>query len=57
VGDTVAPSPDENVPVLAYGKSRKFGTKMTCTSRRTGLTCRNTRDHGFFLSRERIRVF
>ena len=31
--------------------------KITCTSRTAGLTCRNPDAHGFFLSRERIRLF
>jgi hypothetical protein len=43
-------------PVLAYGTTwRKRG--FTCRSRFVGLTCRNARGHGFFLSRERWRVF
>jgi hypothetical protein len=42
--------------VLAYGRSWK-GAGITCTSGRTGLTCRNLRGHGFFLSRERWRSF
>jgi hypothetical protein len=43
--------------VLAYGKSIKLGLGITCTSRRSGLTCRNREGHGFFLSRERVRLF
>src|SRR4051794_196272 len=31
---------DPSSPVLAYGKSRSFGV-FTCTSRTTGLTCRD----------------
>jgi hypothetical protein len=43
-------------PVLAYGETwRKRG--FTCRSRSVGLTCTNTRGHGFFLSRERWRLF
>ena len=43
-------------PVLDYGKTwRKRG--FTCHSSFVGLTCRNTADHGFFLSRERWRQF
>ncbi len=43
-------------PVLAYGATwTKRG--FTCRSRSVGLTCRNTKGHGFFLSRERWRVF
>ena len=43
--------------VLAYGKSVKLGRRITCTSRRSGLTCRNRDGHGFFLSRQRVRLF
>jgi hypothetical protein len=42
--------------VLAYGRSWRGGG-IACTSRRTGLTCRNRRGHGFFLSRARWRSF
>jgi hypothetical protein len=48
---------DPRSPVLAYGKSRSFG-RFTCTSRTTGLTCRDRRSgHGFEVSRERQRLF
>ena len=48
---------DPSSPVLAYGKSRGFG-RFTCTSRTTGLTCRDRRSgHGFAVSRERQRLF
>jgi uncharacterized protein DUF6636 len=52
-GDTVY---DRRAPILAYGRvwSR---AGLTCTSRMTGLTCRNRDGHGFFLARERWRVF
>ena len=43
-------------PVLAYGHTLRFGP-FRCTSRTTGLTCRNRHHHGFFVSRERRRVF
>lgn len=43
-------------PVLAYGRTWKVGG-FTCTSKQTGLTCRNLRGHGFFLSRQSWRVF
>jgi hypothetical protein len=46
-GDTALGAPN----VLAYGKTWHRGS-ITCTSRVTGLTCRNARGHGFFLSRE-----
>jgi hypothetical protein len=42
--------------VLAYGTSwSRDGFR--CTSRATGLTCVNTRGHGFFLSRESWKVY
>ncbi len=44
------------------GRVLRYGTKWTrgpfsCRSRTTGLTCRNTAAHGFFLSRQRWRRF
>ena len=43
-------------PALGYGRTyRGFGIR--CTSRKRGLTCRNRSDHGFFLSRQRQRIF
>jgi hypothetical protein len=42
--------------VLAYGRTRSAGG-ISCSSRTTGLTCRNRSGHGFFLSRERWRTF
>ncbi|MGD9695466.1 MAG: DUF6636 domain-containing protein [Thermoleophilia bacterium] len=53
VGDTVLNS---RAKVLAYGTSIKRG-RITCTSRTAGLTCANKNGHGFFLSRQRIRVY
>ena len=42
--------------VLAYGATwRRRG--FVCRSASSGLTCRNTSGHGFFLSRERWRRF
>ena len=49
VGETVA-------RVLRYGKTWSGGG-LRCTSALTGLTCRNTGGHGFFLSREKWRSF
>ena len=43
--------------VLGYGRTKRFGRRVICTSRRAGLTCRNADGHGFFLSRERVRLF
>jgi hypothetical protein len=58
VSDTVVPTRGaRGVRTLAYGTTIRLGERMRCTSRRSGLTCRNTADHGFFLSRQRIRVF
>jgi hypothetical protein len=52
-GDTVLHQGSE----LAYGKSRRVG-RFTCTSRATGVTCRNRRNgHGLFLSRSSYRRF
>jgi hypothetical protein len=34
-----------------------LGCGIRCASATTGLTCRNTSGHGFFLSRERPRAF
>ncbi|HEU5213867.1 MAG TPA: DUF6636 domain-containing protein [Gaiellaceae bacterium] len=52
-GDTVY---DRRAPTLAYGSTWSYGG-ITCTSRSTGLTCRNRDGHGFFLSRRSWRVF
>jgi hypothetical protein len=44
-------------PVLAYGHSRSVG-RWTCSSRTTGMTCRNHKNgHGFTLSRQSYRFF
>jgi uncharacterized protein DUF6636 len=52
-GDTVY---DQRAPILAYGRTwTRAG--LSCISRMTGLTCRNRDGHGFFLARERWRVF
>ncbi|HWK26240.1 MAG TPA: DUF6636 domain-containing protein [Solirubrobacter sp.] len=42
--------------ILAYGRATSFG-KLRCTSRRSGITCRNGKGHGFTVSVERQRVF
>jgi hypothetical protein len=52
-GDTVA---DPRLPILRYGRTWHRGA-FTCTSRRTGVTCRNRAGHGFLLARERYRTF
>jgi hypothetical protein len=43
-------------PALAYGSTFRRGG-LSCTSVRSGLTCRNLAGRGFFLSRERWRIF
>lgn len=52
-GDTVR-SPD--AMTLDYGKTLEQGG-LSCKSERSGLTCRNRKGHGFFLSRAKQRVF
>jgi len=47
---------DPRYPALAYGKTWSHGG-FTCRSETTGLTCRNLDGHGWFLSRERSRIF
>lgn len=42
--------------VLPYGRAWRKGA-FTCVSRRTGLTCRNSRGHGLFLARESWRAW
>jgi hypothetical protein len=41
---------------LAYGKTMHHDG-MTCTSRISGVTCSNSRDHGLFVSRRSWRVW
>ncbi len=56
-GDTALAVPGDGRRKLAYGKSIKLGTKLTCTSRITGMTCRNTQGHGLTLSKTVIKLF
>jgi hypothetical protein len=42
--------------VLRYGQTLRIGS-FTCASRSSGLTCRNARGRGWFLSRQRVRLF
>ncbi len=51
VSDVVLPDPSK-APLLAYGKTWSYGP-FKCHSAKTGLTCRNLKGHGFFLSRGR----
>jgi hypothetical protein len=43
-------------PVAAYGTTWRRGG-FVCSSATTGLTCKNTSGHGFFLSRESWQAF
>ena len=52
-GDTAY---DNRAPVLRYGHAWRRGA-ITCRSARDGLRCVNRRGHGFFLSRQRWRVY
>jgi hypothetical protein len=52
-GDTVA---NPGAPVLDYGQSLGLGG-ITCTSERSGMTCRNAEGAGFTLARARQFVF
>jgi hypothetical protein len=55
---TVTGDPAFTVPVLGYGRSKRLlGGVVRCTSRKAGLTCRNRRGHGYFLSRGRKTLF
>jgi hypothetical protein len=54
VGDTAL---NPKAQVLRYGQSKVFGGKFRCTSRTSGLRCRNRSGHGFFLSRSRQSTF
>lgn len=49
-------NPATDYPKLGYGRSYSWHG-IRCSSASTGLTCRNRSGHGFFLSRERQRVF
>lgn len=44
-------------PTLQYGDSMRLG-HIRCTSRQTGMVCRNLNtDHGYKLARDRVRFF
>jgi len=53
-GDTVRRT--GRVRLLRYGTTWRAGG-FTCASARVGLRCVNSSGHGFFLSRERWRIF
>lgn len=57
VSDTVLPDPSNPPRILRYGRSIRVNKRIVCTSRTTGLRCRNTAGHGFLLSRQRIRLY
>jgi Family of unknown function (DUF6636) len=47
---------------LGVGKHLRYGHTIShngikCISERSGMTCRNRRGHGFFVSRQRYRLF
>ena len=53
-GDTAM---DPQAPILPYGRTITRGA-ISCTSARTGMTCRSSRTrHGFFISRQSYRLF
>jgi hypothetical protein len=52
-GDTVN---DKRLRILHYGQTWKH-RGIGCKSKRTGLKCHNRGGHGFFLSRQRWRVY
>jgi hypothetical protein len=56
-GDPTPAGLDAKIPALAYGKIWHGLGLLVCISRVTGLTCRNSTGHGFFLSRERWHTF
>jgi hypothetical protein len=52
-GDLAA---NPTAPPLGYGKSiSNFG--ITCTSTKSGMTCKNSQGHGFSVSRSKQRLF
>ncbi len=53
VGDSVF---DPGAFVLGYGKSVSLGA-LTCTSKKTGMTCTNGQGHGFSIAKAKQRVF
>ena len=53
-GDTVF---DPGEPTLGYGE-RQVKNRFRCTSKQKGIRCVNTKNkHGFFMSREQVRLF
>ena len=52
-GDTVM---DPNAMVLGYGQSATLG-EITCSSEKTGMTCRNATGHGFSIAKAAQHLF
>ena len=53
-GDTAF---DPGEPTLGYGE-RQVKNRFRCTSKQKGIRCVNTKNkHGFFMSREQVRLF
>lgn len=52
-GDTAR---DPTARVLRYGQDSQVG-RLRCASREDGITCRNPAGHGFFMARDRYRLF
>ncbi len=59
IGPACIPAGQVECPALPYGRSLTLPTRIRCTSRRTGLTCRarGGAGPGFRLSRGGYRVF
>jgi hypothetical protein len=53
ITDTVM---DPSARVLPYGTTRHYGP-IRCTSRRSGITCKNGRGHGFTVRIQHRKVF
>jgi hypothetical protein len=53
ITDTVM---DPGARVLPYGTTRRYGP-IRCTSRRSGITCKNRARHGFTVSVQAQKVF
>jgi hypothetical protein len=52
-GDTAR---DPTAPVLRYGQDSQIGG-FRCASRQDGITCRSSSGRGFFIARDRYRLF
>jgi hypothetical protein len=54
--DEAPPGYPDPLETLNYGSSIRVG-RIVCMSRLEGLTCTNPEGHGFFLSRQRVKLF